>query len=209
MYADARFWDGIAESYAAKPVEDPDAFDRKTAIVRALMAPDHEVVDFGCGTGSLALRLAPHGARVHGVDVSGEMIRIARDKAAAAGADNVTFHVGTVESVDAFAPGSLDGVLAFSLLHLVEDRAAVLARLFSLVKPGGYFVSSTVCLGDSWFPYGPMLTVMRWLGQAPPVQRVRRSQLVEEIEQAGFVEVETPDVGAKSEISFITARRPA
>ncbi len=149
----AAFWDKLAERYAAKPVDDPEAFDRKIAITVSHMTPESTVLDVGCGTGSLALRLAPHGAEVHGLDLSSEMIRIARGKAADAGVSNVTFHVGPFDdSFTAFAPESLDGLCAYSILHLVADRAAALERIYDLIRPGGFFISSTVCLGESWVP---------------------------------------------------------
>ncbi len=208
MYADAGFWDGIAESYAAKPVDDPEAFERKIAITQRLMKPDHVVLDVGCGTGSLALRLAPHAARVHGLDISSEMIRIARGKARDQGVDNVTFHVGAEHETMDFEAEGLDGICAYSILHLVEDRPAMLDRLYSWLKPGGFLVSSTVTLGDSWFPYGAMITIMRWAGRAPSVQMVKRRTLQQEVERAGFVDVQLPDVGAQSQITFLVARKP-
>ena len=159
---DPTFWNNLAEEYAAKPVDDPAAFERKIAITQGRMGPGAVVLDIGCGTGSLALRLAETGADVHGLDLSDEMIRIARGKARAQEVDNVTFHVGAFdERFSAFADGSLDGICAYSILHLVPDRQAALAQIFRLLKPGGFFISSTVCLRNSWFPYGPMLTVMR------------------------------------------------
>ncbi len=39
MFADARFWDGIAEDYAAKPVQDTAAFERKIAVTKSLLHP--------------------------------------------------------------------------------------------------------------------------------------------------------------------------
>lgn len=124
MSTNAAFWNGIAEKYAASPVANPDAFDAKIAITRALMQHDHTVLSIGCGTGSLALRLASTGAEIHGLDISKEMIRIANGKRDAQGADNVHFHVGPFDaSFDTFAPGSLDGLCAYSILHLVPDRA--------------------------------------------------------------------------------------
>lgn len=208
MTADIAFWDGIAASYAAKPVDDPAAFERKIAITRRHLRPDHTVLDVGCGTGSLALMLAPFAREVHGLDVSGEMIRFANRKKADAGVQNLTFHVGGWDDYDGFGPASLDGLLAYSLLHLVADRDAALAKVFDLLKPGGFFVSSTVCLGQSWIPYRPLLSVMHWLGKAPPVDILRRDQLVAEVERAGFVDLELPDVGAKPEITFLVARKP-
>ena len=206
---DAAFWDRLAEKYARQPVANPEAFERKIAITRAQMAADAVVLDIGCGTGSLALRLAPSAAHVHGLDVSSEMIRIAEGKAREQRVDNVTFHVGAFDDgFTAFTDGSLDGICAYSLLHLVDDRPAALARMHRLLKPGGFFVSSTVCLGESWAPFGPLLTVMRWLGKAPRVTVLSKATLDREVRHAGFVDVEAPDVGAASTIAFIVARKP-
>ncbi|MCO4760840.1 MAG: methyltransferase domain-containing protein [Myxococcales bacterium] len=207
--ANAAFWDELAERYAAKPVELPDAFERKIAITQARMTPQSVVLDIGCGTGSLALRLADHGAQIHGLDVSGEMIRIARQKTAAASVDNVQFHLGPCdERLAAFDTGSLDGICAYSILHLLGDRQAALQEIYRLLKPGGFFISSTVCLGESKIPMLPLITVMRWLGKAPMVKSVTKAALVAEMAEAGFVDFQQPEVGAKATTAFIVATKP-
>ena len=205
MPADARFWDAIAEKYAASPVADPAAFERKIAVMAAAIGPTDRVLDVGCGTGSLALRLAPGAGHIDGLDVSPEMMRIARGKAA--GVANVAFHTGTLDDA-LFPEASFDAVSACSLLHLVDDRDATLAQLYRMLKPGGFFVTSTVCLGESWIPYAPVLAVARWLGKAPKVTIFTKQALAESITRAGFVGLDAPDVGAKPEIAFFVARRP-
>jgi arsenite methyltransferase len=206
---DAAFWDGIAEKYAKQPVANPDAFDAKIAITKSQMKATDVVLDIGCGTGSLVLRLADSGAEVHGLDISSEMIRIANGKARAQEVDNVTFHTGPFDDTfRAFEPESLDGLCAYSILHLVEDRRAALAQIFKLLKPGGFFISSTVCLGESWVPYRPLIGAMRLIGKAPMVQIFDKQTLEDEIRESGFVDISRPDVGAKGEIAFIVARKP-
>jgi ubiquinone/menaquinone biosynthesis C-methylase UbiE len=206
---DAAFWNGLADKYARQPVANPEAFERKIEITKSRMKSSDIVLDIGCGTGSLALRLAPAAAHVHALDLSSEMIRIANEKARAQRVDNVTFHVGALD--DSFATlkdGELDGICAYSILHLLEQRAPALERMFRLLKPGGFFVSSTVCLAESRMPLGLPLAVMRWFGKAPLVRIFSRRTLEQELRRAGFVELAQPDVGAKSTVAFIVASKP-
>ena len=206
---EAAFWDGIAEKYAKQPVANPDAFDAKIAITKSRMKATDVVLDIGCGTGSLALRLTGSAAHVHGLDLSSEMIRIANGKARAQEVDNVAFHTGPFDDTfRAFEPESLDGICAYSLLHLVDDRSAALEQIFRLLKPGGFFISSTVCLGESWVPYGVLIGAMRLIGKAPMVKIFDKRTLEDEIRESGFVDLSQPDVGAKGEIAFVVAQKP-
>lgn len=208
LTADEPFWDRLAERYAKKPVDDPMAFERKKAITRALLAPRSIVFEIGCGTGSLALELAPAAGHIHSMDVSAEMIRIANGKKAAQGVKNVTFHHGTLDQGAPLRAGEADVVWAYSILHLVDDRRRTLDALFALLKPGGAFVSSNAVLGDSWVPYRGLIGVMRWLGKAPRVHIYGRRIITKELMDAGFVDVEERDVGADPRIAFIVARKP-
>lgn len=209
MGADAKFWDGLAEKYARKPVEDVAAYERKLDMTKSRLSPEDVILDIGCGTGSLALELAPLVSHVHAVDISRGMLEIARRKADERQVSNVTFHQAAVQELPHFEPASLDGVCAYNILHLVRERAALLEHVMKLLKPGAFFISSTVCLGESYVPYQPILTLMRWLGKAPSVEVLGIEELLRELRDAGFVGVSPREVGAKKTVAFIVASKPA
>ncbi|MET0385694.1 MAG: methyltransferase domain-containing protein [Polyangiales bacterium] len=205
--ADSTFWDSIAEKYAAKPVEDVTAFERKQAITRSLLHPAAHVLEIGCGTGSLALALAPHAGHIDAIDSSAEMIRIANTKRQTQAVANVTFTRATVDSLQS-PPAHYDCVWAYSLLHLIHDRKHTLDQVFDLLKPGGTFVASHVCLAGTWIPYGPLISLMHWLGKAPRVYLYDRKTVFEEMQHAGFVDIAERDVGAATTVAFVVAKKP-
>jgi ubiquinone/menaquinone biosynthesis C-methylase UbiE len=134
------------------------------------------------------------------------MIRIANGKLT--DVHNITFHTGPFDaSFTAIEDGSLDMLCAYSLLHLVEDRTAVLAQMLRLLKPGGIFVSSTACLGEDWMPYKLIIPFMQLIGKAPFVSIIRTSTVMDDIQKAGFVDAERLDVGAAAHTTFIVARK--
>ncbi len=181
----AEFWDRVAPGYSRQPIADTETYARKLAAAQALMRPDMEVLEFGCGTGSTALEHAPHVAHITATDVSAAMIGIGRERAGTAGITNVAFRQSGVEEFDA-PDGSYDMVLALNLLHLVPDRTAALAKIHRLLKPGGYFISSTVCLADRLWLLRPVIPLMQWIGKAPYVSFAKADQVLGEVAAVGF-----------------------
>lgn len=181
----SRFWDRMADRYVASPIADVPSYEKKLDITRGYLRPDMEVLEVGCGSGATALLHAPHVKHILATDFSARMIEIAKARAAEQGVTNVTFEQADITSFDK-PDGSFDMVLALSVLHLMEDRDAAIGTIHRLLKPGGYFISSTACMGDSvgFFKYiGP---VGRTLGLLPILNVMTRRELVESIEGAGF-----------------------
>ena len=113
-------------------------------IARAAFSSDKDVLDLGTGTGAVAERAAiavhPNG-RVVGVDISPEMLALARKRATARGLDNLTFLEGRAESIPA-ADKAFDVVLACLSLMYVIDREAAAREIARVLRPGGQFVAS-------------------------------------------------------------------
>ena len=98
-----------------------------------------------------------------------------------------------------------DMVMTHSVLHLVEDLTAELAHIHNHLKPGGYFISSTVCLRDMGWFWPIILPVPSALGIIPKVRSLRGPQLVSIIKEAGF-EIEWQWQPKKSSV-FVIARK--
>ncbi|MCI2400091.1 class I SAM-dependent methyltransferase [Aliiroseovarius subalbicans] len=198
-----KFWNATAAKYAASPISDPGAYERKLAVTRTYLRPDMAALEFGCGTGGTAISHAPHVASYRALDISENMIDIARAKD---GADQVQFEVADFDQVD-IAPGSLDAVLGLSILHLVADSTATIGKVFASLKPGGVFVSSTVCLKSAWY-LRPVIGIGKALGKVPPVKFLGVDELRAAMTSAGFELVEdwVPEGGFQT--LFLVAKKP-
>ena len=183
MANQSRFWDRIAAKYAARPVADAATYARKLEIQRGLLGPEMDVLEIGCGTGSTALELAPSVRSYLATDISEAMIGIARDKPGAPA--QLRFERAALDELS-FRNNSFDAVLAHSLLHLVEDRDAALARIRDLLKPGGLLIASTACIADfmPWMRY--LLPLGRATGLLPLVRVFSAAELAASLEGAGF-----------------------
>lgn len=209
---DTRFWDRHAPGYAQDPVKDPEGYERTLSRVRELLDGDDRVLEIGCGTGSTALRLAPLVARYHATDLSPAMIAIATEKLVDEPRPTLTFAAASDIDPIALPAGGYDAVLAFNLLHLVEDLDASLAAARELLRPGGLCISKTVCLTELNFAIRMAIPLMRLVGKAPSnLLTFNDDSLIQAFTRAGFTveAVERHGATDKDPRVFIVARRPA
>ena len=184
-----RFWNRIAQKYAKSPVKDEDAYQTKLRLTQALMTKDMDALELGCGTGSTALVHAPHVRTYTATDFSSQMIEIAREKAWDASLPNLTFEIGASEDL-VQGPKQYDMILALSLLHLVPGWRGLLPKIYDRLTPGGYFVSSTVCLGELAWYMKAIFRPLSAVGIFPPVEMFVAKTLRDEILSHGFEVVE-------------------
>jgi ubiquinone/menaquinone biosynthesis C-methylase UbiE len=201
----SKFWNGMAERYARSQIPDDAAYQKKLEITQSYFRPDMQVLEIGCGTGTTSLIHAPHVAHILATDISENMISIAKDKAAAQNVTNVTFQVSAIDEL-AVAEESMDVVMAHSILHLVEDRDAVIAKAFSWLKPGGGFVISSICMSDALGFLRPVLPIGRMLGLLPLVRFFSEAELMASLTDAGF-NIEHQWRPKKRAATFVIARK--
>lgn len=200
------FWDRIAPKYAKKPISDLASYEEKISRVRSLLHPQDRVLEIGCGTGGTALRLASGVSGVVATDISKRMIEIARSKISPEQSSNISFQ--QARASDLVENDPFDAICAFSLLHLVDDIQTVLRVAHQQLKPGGLFISKTVCLRDGSYAVRLFVRALTAVGIAPRVASFSRSDLVRQLKFAGF-EIETvTHFGNQRTNPFIVARRP-
>lgn len=205
---DARFWDRAARKYAAGPVADMAGYERTLERTRAYLDGSATVFEFGCGTGTTALRLAPFVARIVATDISGSMIAIARERAAEGNHANAVFEIGTPDAAP-WPDASFDVALGFNVLHLVAAREAALGGVHRLLKPGGLFISKTPCLKEMNLAVRLAVPVMQFLGKALYVASFSAAELERAIVTAGFEIVERGQHASRGRDArpFFVARR--
>ncbi len=180
-----KFWDRIAKRYARSPVADEAAYRHKLQVTQDYLEPEMELLEIGCGTGSTAITHAPFVHHTRAVDISEKMLAFARDKATAANVRNVRFEQAAIDELE-LPDAGYDVVLALSILHLVEDRDAVIARLHQALRPGGFFISSTACLGDKMGFFKFIAPLGHALGLLPVLRVFTSQDLQDSLTRAGF-----------------------
>ena len=146
------------------------------------------VLDLGSGGGIDVLlsaqRVGPTG-KAYGLDMTDEMLAVARANQAKAGATNVEFLKGEIENIPLPA-GAVDVIISNCVINLSADKRRVLREAFRVLKPAGRFaVSDVVCRGA--IPESVRRSMELWVGcVAGALQETEYRTLLAE---AGFVDI--------------------
>ena len=185
MSNSTKFWDKIAEKYSKQPIADEESYQKKLKVTQEYFNPEMELLEFGCGTGSTAIIHAPYVKHIRAIDISAKMIEIAQGKAEASNIKNVTFEQLTIDELSV-ADNTYDMVLGLSILHLLEDKEAAIAKVYKMLKPGGLFVTSTACLGDSMKWFKLIAPIGKFFGFFPLVKVFKVEELVASLTNSNF-----------------------
>jgi arsenite methyltransferase len=137
-------------------------------VALATLSPGEVVLDLGSGGGIDVLlsarRVAP-GGRAYGLDMTDEMLELARRNQAEAGVENAEFLKGEIEDVP-LPDGHVDVVISNCVINLSTEKQRVIGEAFRVLKPGGRLaVSDVVFLGEkNKLPPGVAQSVELWSG---------------------------------------------
>jgi ubiquinone/menaquinone biosynthesis C-methylase UbiE len=104
-----------------------------------LIRPGSLVLDIGCGDGLSSFDIARFDVEVVGIDISGESIRVASERAERESLENVTFMIADADALP-FADRAVDSVLCYGSLHHVPAPERTLREVARVLKPGGSYL---------------------------------------------------------------------
>lgn len=200
-----KFWDKMANRYDLEEKKDEKTTLQIIEKTKKYLKIKDIVLDFGCGTGLIANELADHVQVIHAIDTSSKMIEIAKKKAEGRNIKNIEFAHTTLFD-ERYQSGSLDAVLVFYILHLLEEPQKVIQRIDELLKPGGLIVSATPCVGEKIFP-GILLSLVSKVGLIPKIRSYKFAELEDLFVNGNFEIVETECLVKNSQQNIIIAKK--
>ncbi len=168
------------------------------------------VLDLGSGGGIDVLlsarRVGPTG-KAHGLDMTDEMLALARENARKAGVENVRFHKGYIEEIP-LPDASIDVVISNCVLNLSADKPKVLREVARVLRPGGRFAISDV-IADEHMDDATRADMQKWTGCIAGALTGREFEHA--LTNAGLVGVEiheTHRVHEQAASAIVRARKP-
>ena len=204
-----KFWDRLSSNFDQESDDSAQTYNQTIEKTKKYLKVGDIVMDYGCATGGTTLQIAGYVKEVHGVDISSKMIAAAKRKAADRKIENLDF-VKTTIFDERYQQGSFDVILAFNILHLLEDSQVVLQRINQLLKPGGLRISETTCLREKAFLdrlIFVLLFLVTKMGIIPYVKFFSVAELEDSITKGGFQIVEAESMTNNPMSYFIVAKK--
>ncbi len=198
-YADAASRAAEGQQCGPNLYPDDDSADLPEAALRASLGcgnplrvadlhPGETVLDLGSGGGIDVLlsarRVGPTG-HAHGLDMTDEMLDLARRNATEAGATNVTFHKGHIEAIP-LPDASVDVVISNCVINLSADKPGVFAEIHRVLRPGGRLGVSDIVADDELSP-DQRAERGDWAGCVAGA--LSRTEYIDGLTAAGFTDV--------------------
>jgi ubiquinone/menaquinone biosynthesis C-methylase UbiE len=133
-------WGKVANWYNQMLEEGEDTYQEKLIkpnLIRLLSPkPDEKILDVGCGQGFFARELAKAGAKVLGIDIAGELIKLAKEQSG----KNETYLTLSAEKMSLITSVRFDAAICVLALQNIKNLQAAISEISRVLKPGGRFV---------------------------------------------------------------------
>lgn len=206
MSKSEKFWDKRAVEYDKNEKKWEETYNKALENSKRYLKNTDIVLDYGCGSGMLTIQLANHVKEIYALDISSKNIEAAEQRTKGNNITNISYAATTIFD-DSYKKESFDVVLAFNILHLLEDTPKALQRINELLQPGGLFISETASLGETKSFFRFLMSFLSKIKILPYVDALKFSDLEDLMTNEGFQIVETEILGQTMQTYFIVAKK--
>lgn len=205
------FWNKASKNYDKTEERFEYIHKKARENTKKHLKDSHIVMDYGCGTGTASCEFSSLVKEIQGIDISSEMIRIAKEKAVVSKIENATFEKADLFE-DKFQDDSFDVILAFNMLHTVSNPQDIVHRTNDLLKPDGLFISITPCLGQKMsFLVNLQIQLVRILckfGVIPiPIRRIKSTDIDILLAKGEFEAIDSEEIFKGASSYFVAAKK--
>lgn len=206
--AEQELWSKVAKIYD-QWIESAfrDQYDVFRAKISSCIQQDDVVLEVGTGTGDMAVHIAPKAKKVVGIDISPEMIAIARRKNSELNLKNLMFQVEDAYRLP-FVESSFTKVICCNSLQTMKEPFKAIREGKRVLKEKGEFISITYCFGDSGFL--EQLKLIKWIilcGKPKYWHNFTSNELIAYFKRAGFEIIEKEAIWEKPVVLFLRCRK--
>ncbi len=206
MNKSEKFWDKRAVEYDKDEKKWSDSHNKVVEHTKKHLKTDDIIIDYGCGSGILTFQFADLVKEIHALDISSKNIEAAKQRAKGNKIENIVYTQTTIFDEE-YKKESYDCVLAFNVLHLLENIPETLSRINELLKSGGLFISETTCLGEQKSFFRSIISFFSKIGLLPYVEKLSFSELEKMISSSDFQILETDVIGETMPTYFVVAKK--
>jgi 2-polyprenyl-3-methyl-5-hydroxy-6-metoxy-1,4-benzoquinol methylase len=200
-----KFWDRTADYYDSEEKKDELTYLKFIEKTRKYLKVSDLVLDLGCGTGLVCNKIADDVELIYAIDISSKMIDIAKNKAIQCKIQNINYIYTTIFD-KRFKGESYNVILIFNVLHLLDNSQVVIKRLNELLKPGGYIISATPCMGEKPI-LNSLFSIGSKIGITPDIQSFKTAELDKLFIKGNFEIIETDFLKKNSPQYLLIAKK--
>lgn len=206
MNKSEKFWDELSNNFDKRNKRYKQTYIKIIEKTKKYLNLSDTVFDYACGTGTTTIEMANCVNVIHATDISSGMIHVAQMKTKRRNINNIYFAHTTIFD-EKFEKESFDVILAFNILHLLEDNQKVVKRINELLKPEGLFISSTVCLGEKKTFFNIIISLLIKIGIIPYMNFFKIPELEDLMTNGNFQITETEKIDHASLNYYIVAKK--
>ena len=202
MNKSEKFFDKVSSK--SKPEPNQTAF-KIIESSKEFLEKDNCILDFGCGSGAITNKLSKVVKSVDAIDISSGMLEFAKKDAEKNSIGNINYLQTSIFD-ERFKDETFDVILAFNVLHYIDDMPRLIERINTLLKPNGFFISSTACLKEKRSLIGYFVLLLTKIGMMPKIFFYKKKEL-EAIIAKGNFDIKKSEKLSKLPEYFIVTRK--